>query len=150
MCSALGLTSDVNSKVRSELNTIFESSEDEVACIGSANSVSVVPGEDSFVFCVIKASSTANYSAKIVSYDGTTNALSKDTIKKWIRTSSWSGQVSPNERAGKKVALLSVPKDAPEGTISLKIEFTKDNQPLSTQDITWKITRVGFIRSAAC
>src|SRR3989338_5454326 len=68
MCSALGLTGDVNSKVKSELNTIFESSEDEVSCIGAGAAISVVPGEDHNIICVVKAASTAKYEAKLVDY----------------------------------------------------------------------------------
>lgn len=151
MCGALSLTGEVNSKVKSQLNTLFDSTEGEVVCIGAGGeAVKFVPGKENIVHCAVKASEKADYEIKVTDYSSSVQGLSKDTLQKWITTSSWKGTVAPGDTTPKKAARLKLPDNAPEGTIRIQLQIMRDGELISTQDLDFEVSRLGFIRSAAC
>lgn len=156
MCSALGLTADINTKVSSELERYFGETGDEIVCIGEKGESNIVPGATSYVWCSIKAPEEAIYTISLVDYSTTVESLSKDTIKSWIKKDKDTWTVAPNDNKPKAPITLSIPKTAPEGSISLKIEAKKKPKSggsditILSEDLNFKITRVGFIKSAMC
>ena len=150
MCGALSLTGDVNSKVKSQLNAVFDSTEGEIACVGSGDAAKVVPGKEHYINCVIKAQEKAEYSAKVSDVRSSSTTLTKDKLQKWIAVPTWKSQVAPNDRDVRKVISIKVPNDSPEGNVRFTLEFTKNGELISTKDIDWEVTRVGIIKSAAC
>ena len=151
MCGALGLTDDVNGKVRSELNNLFDSTEGEVVCVGSGSDpVKMVPGKPNIVHCSVKAAQTANYEFNVVSTDTSIPGLKEETIESWITTDSWTGSVAPGDTDSKKPIRMSIPDNAPEGNINIQVEVSRDSELISTKDLDFEISRIGFVRSAAC
>lgn len=148
MCGALGLTGDINAKVRAELNKLFAENEGEVTCIGAGDAVKIIPGKENNIYCSVKASQQAQYKFTATRYD--LQGVSADKLKQWLSTSSWEGPIAPNDRDAKKVARIKVPENAPEGNLHLDMQVQKDNQLISTQNLDFEISRIGFVRSATC
>lgn len=151
MCGAIDLTGDINGNVKSEINRLFGSSGGEVQCIGSSSEpVKMVPGKENVVYCTIKAPISQKYTLSIVDYDGF-DGITKESIQRWIRTDTWTGTVSPGDEDPKKVVRLSVPDNAPEGSMYFQLEARNAaNEVISTQDLDFAISRVGFFRTAIC
>lgn len=151
MCGALGLTGEVNGKVRGELDKLFDSTEGEVACLGSGDAVKMVPGETNIIHCSIRAPEKATYKIEIASVGSTSSSITKETVQKWVATKgAWVGEVAPGDFDSKKPARLVIPNNAPEGNIQLQLKVQRNNELISTQDLDFEISRVGFVRSAAC
>lgn len=151
MCSAIGLTSDVNDKVRGELNTLFGSTGDEVQCIGAGTAVKVSPGDVVNVYCAVKAPESAEYTIKVVSAQSFLASLTKETIMNdWVDQSSYTATIAPGDTSPKKAIRLSLPANAPETTIVLNVEIDKNDAQILTQDLDLQISSKGFVRSAIC
>jgi len=149
MCGALGLTGDLNNKVKGEINQLFGSTGGEVRCIGSSGEpIRIIPGETNIVYCGIKAPQTAKYSISLIDYGGVYST--KSEIKKWIVTDSWQGTVAPGDDDPKKAVRLNLPKEAPEDTIMLQVAVKKEGSLIATQDLDFEISRQGFFRAAMC
>ncbi len=102
MCGALGLTGDLNDKVKGEVNRLFGSTGGEVQCIGSSGeAIKIVPGQVNIVYCGIKAPQTAKYSITLTDYSAAHST--KSDIKAWLTTDSWDGSVSPGDDLPKKL-----------------------------------------------
>lgn len=151
MCGALGLTGDVNSKVRGELDKLFESTEGEVACVGSGEAVKMIPGETNIIHCAIRAPEKATYKIEVAGVGSTSSTITKETVQKWIATkSAWEGEIAPGDFDSKKPARLNIPNNAPEGNIQLQLKVYRNNALIATEDLDFELSRVGFVRSAAC
>lgn len=151
MCGALGLTKEVNGRVRAELDKLFESTGGEVACLGSGDTVKMAPGETNIVHCSIKAPEKANYKIEVANVGSTASALSKETVQKWVATkTAWEGQVAPGDFDSKKPVRLNIPNNAPEGNIQLQLKVYRNNELISTPDLDFEVSRIGFVRSAIC
>lgn len=151
MCGALGLTGEVNGKVRGELDKLFDSTEGEIACVGSGDAVKMIPGETNIVHCSIRAPEKAQYKIEVASVGSTSSSISKETVQKWVATkSAWEGQIAPGDFDSKKPVRLVIPNNAPEGNIQLQLKVYRNNELISTQDLDFEISRIGFVRSAAC
>jgi len=151
MCGAVDLTGDINSNVQGEINRLFGASGGEIQCIGSAaEPVKMVPGEENIVYCTIRAPVAQRYTIDVVDYEGF-DGVTGELIGRWIRTDSWTGVVSPGDEDPKKVVRLSIPDNAPEGALYFQIEAKNgNNEVISTQDLDFEISRVGFFRTAIC
>lgn len=148
MCGAIGLTGEVNSQVIGELNRLFGATGAEVQCIGTGDPIKMVPGKTNTVFCAIKAPTIAQYEITLKDFSG---VYSEDEdIMEWIITDSWQGRVSPGDETPKKAVRLRIPNNAPEDSISLQLEIKKDGKLISTQDLDFEISRVGFIKASIC
>lgn len=150
MCGALGLTDDVNDKARSELNNLFSSTESEVACIGSTDPVKIVPGKTNFIHCSVKAPEQADYNMEATISSTDIPGLKDETIENWLTLSDWNGPVAPGDTDPKTPINIKLPENAPEGIVQLQLKISKDDQLVSTKQIKLEISRVGFVRSAAC
>lgn len=148
MCTAIGLTGDINDRVKGEINNLFGATGAEVQCVGAGEPVKMAPGEINIIYCGIKAPQTAKYSIALTDYSGVYST--KSEIKKWIVDDSWSMEVAPGDDLPKKVMRLNIPDNAPEDTISLDVAVKKDNQLISSQTLDFEISRVGFVRAAMC
>lgn len=148
MCGAVGMTDDINSKVRAELNKLFAENEGEVTCIGAGDAVKMAPGKENNIYCAVKAPQQAQYAFTATRYD--LQGVSADKLRQWLTTSSSEFPIAPNDRDAKKVLRIKVPENAPEGNLHLDIQVKKEAQLISTQNLDFEISRIGFIRSAAC
>ena len=151
MCGALGLTGNVNSKIESELDRYFGETGDEVVCIGTIDRVKLLPGEENFVYCSIKADEKAEYEFEVTDYGTRISSLEDKEIQKWIgRETSSSWTISPDDREAKKIITLKIPKEAPEGDIWIKLSIKKDGTLIREKRLDFQISRVGFLKSTMC
>jgi len=151
MCSALGLTGEVNDKVKGELNNLFASSEtSEVQCVGAAGAVKVAPGETSNIFCSFKAPEKANYTIKVVDFSSDSQSLTKEDIQPWIIQSEYKATISPGDGTPKKAIRVKLPSNAPEVTLILNVQIFSGEEQISTQDLDLQISRTGFVRNTVC
>ena len=149
MCGALGLTGDLNNRVKGEINDLFGSTGGEVQCIGvSRDAVRMIPGEVNIVYCGIKAPQAATYSITLTDYSAVYSTQSD--IRSWIVTDSWTGTVAPGDEDPKKAVRLNLPDNAPEDTIMLQVVIKKEGDIIATQDLDFEISRQGFFRAAMC
>ena len=152
MCGAIGLTGEVNSKVRGEITKLFDATGGEVVCLGSGDKpITLTPGGDAqIVYCAIKATAPSKYKIT-VKPETIKGSISKERVKSWIiGQTSWEGTVAPGDESPKKVIRLAIPDNAPEELIQMQVEVQKDGTPLPTQDLDFMVRRVGLIRSAVC
>ncbi|MEK6928686.1 MAG: hypothetical protein AABW65_01875 [Nanoarchaeota archaeon] len=151
MCGALSLTGEVNTKVEAELNKHFSSTESEVICIGAGSDpIKIAPGRENIIYCNIKAKENAQYSITVKDYESRISSLSKTELKKWMTTESWSGNIASGDEIPKKAVRLKIPENAPEGPIGIKLEIKRGGSLISTQDLDFQISRVGFVKTAIC
>jgi len=149
MCGALGLTGDLNSKVKSEINQLFDATGAEVNCLGSEESIKMMPGETNFVWCGIRAPVQAEYSVALTQARSST--LTESEIESWIREDSWGPMsVAPGDSQPKKVFRLDIPDNAPEDTITLDVAIKKNGQLIISQSLDFEISRLGFFKGAMC
>ncbi len=151
MCGAVGLTSDVNTKVKGELAKLFGSTGGEVQCLGAGSDpIRMVPGTDNIVYCSIKAPQTAKYTITLKDYSSDVVSLPKSELQKWITTSSETWNVPPGDESPKKAVKLKIPKNAPEAGIRMQLEIKRDDVLISTQDVDFTISRLGFFEASMC
>ncbi len=149
MCGAIGLTGDINSKVEDEVNKLFGATGGEVQCIGSSGeAIKIAPGQTNIIYCGIRAPVQANYKIELMSYSGT--YTSSEEIAKWIIGGVWEGAVPPGQDTPIKAIRLNIPENAAEDTIILDIQVSKDGTLISSQSLDFKVSRVGFVRTAMC
>jgi len=149
MCGALGLTGDLNSRVKGEINDLFGSTGGEVQCVGTGGEpIRIIPGEVNIVYCGIKAPQTAKYSITLTDYNAVYSTQSE--IRSWIVTDSWTGTVAPGDEDPKKAIRLNLPDNAPDDTLMLQVVIKKEGNIIATQDLDFEISRQGFFRAAMC
>jgi len=150
MCGAVGLTGDINSKVRGEINKLFEASGNEVACVGAGEEpVTIVPGKTNTIYCSIRADKEAEYNIKVKSIRG--DILKESEIRKWVSGDDfYKKRVAPNDEEPKKFLRLIVPDNAPEDLITMGVEVYKDGNLISSPDLDFQIARAGVIKAAIC
>ncbi len=158
MCGALGLTGDINSKVKSEITRLFGASEGEVACLGSGSDpIQITPGEFNTIYCGINAKVPSTYKIELVNVSLTPPGItSANVLSDWVLTSGETVSVQPGDKSPQKVIRLQIPENAPEGPLALKIEIsekegtqTSFTRPI-TQGLDFEIKRVGLVKSSVC
>ncbi len=150
MCGALGLTGDINSKVRGEIQRLFQSEGGEVVCIGSgAEAVSLIKEKTNAVYCSIKAPVRAEYNITITDISG---EISETEVNKWIiGNKGWKGYVNPGEENNaKKILRIKPPKEAQEGLVVLRIEVERDGKDILTDDLDFEVRSVGWLSGLIC
>lgn len=152
MCSAIGLTGDINDKVKGELDKLFGMEGGEVQCIGSSGSaVKAIAGETNNVYCSFKAPELATYSVSVSTASSDSASLTSTTINSWlIAPATYSEQISPKDQSPKKVIRIKIPDTAPDATVYLTLNIKRGAETISTQTIDLKITRQGIISGAIC
>jgi hypothetical protein len=150
MCSAIGLTGEIDNKVRGEINKLFEASGSEVACIGAGNqAVALIPGETNNIYCSINADKTAEYQIKVKSIFG--ENYKESEIRKWIVGGDfYKKTIAPSDEEPKKFLRLNIPENANEETIIIGVEVYKDGDLISSPDLDFKIKSLGIIKAAIC
>lgn len=152
MCGALGLTGDINGKVRGEITKLFSGSDSEVQCIGAGSDpVQITPGRLNIIYCAIRAETATEYT--ITAKEIRVNGLTRPTeVNSWIEGNdrTWGPErVSPGDNDPKKVLRLMVPSDAPEGPVFVTLEVRKSSQT-STKELDFEIKRAGLVKSSVC
>lgn len=151
LCSAIGLTGNINGAVNSEINKYFGDSGGEVACIGSGgDAIKMSTGQENIVYCGIRAPESAKYDVTVTDVRSGITSLSNDQLKSWLTQSTYSSTVAPGDTIPKKVVRIKIPSNAPEGAITIQVQITKDGTLLSTQDLDFTVSRVGTVQSAIC
>lgn len=151
MCSAIGLTGDVNTKVTDELNKYFGESQAEVACVGEGTEAIKMPtGKDNIVYCAIHTTEQAKYEITMTKISTSIPSLTQAQLDKWVTTNSWSGEVAPGDSSLKKVVRIKVPSDAPEGDVIVSISITKDGTLIGNKDLDFQTSRVGLVQGTIC
>src|SRR3989338_6029810 len=84
MCGAIGLTGDINDKVKGEVNRLFQTGSGEVVCIGSGGEpVTLIPSQLNIIYCAVNAPVKAEYKFEVDNIEGTGD-LKEKTIEDWI------------------------------------------------------------------
>ncbi|MEK6895990.1 MAG: hypothetical protein AABX12_00825 [Nanoarchaeota archaeon] len=150
MCGALGLTSDINSKVRGEITRLFGSSQGEIECIGAVgDAVQMVPGQLNSAYCGINAEQAADYEINVISLEA--EDASNQEVQSWTRGGlGWKGRVAPGDSEPKRIVRFDLPNDAAEGLLTTKIEIKRNGQLISTKELDFDIKRVGLVKSTVC
>jgi len=154
MCGAIGLTVNLNDRVKGEVNKLFEATGGEIQCIGNGGEAVVLsPGKVNVIYCGIRASDETSYVITTEIGDSMTGEL-KTQIKNWMGglEETWDGTVAPGDELPKKVARLDIPDDAPEVGIVLTVtaKNKETGRIVSTQDLDFRISRQGLIKAAMC
>ncbi len=150
MCSAIGLTEQVNEKIKAELDSFFSSTGEEYACIGQSGSpVTLVPGKNNLIHCGFKASEESRYRVDIKpNYD--LSGISRDRLDNWFRSRDFDRRISPGDDSPKKVAELDIGEDAPEKAIILDVDIYRDDNLVGTSQLDFKISQQGAVRGFIC
>ncbi len=151
MCGAIGLTSDLNDRVKGEINDLFGATGGEIQCIGSRGEpVKMQPGETNIVYCGFSAPGNDMKYSAIVDYSGGTY-ITEGEMKSWVRDETWGPiSIAPGDDLPKKVIRVDVPDNAPEDTITFQVEFKRNGELISTQELDFEISRTGFFKAAMC
>lgn len=153
MCGAMGLTIDINDKVRAQINDMFNSGVGEVVCIGSGSqAVTMVIGENNIVMCGIKATEETDYKISLVDISSTNNKIDPS---KWISpqgADTWTGTSNTADpQPVKKVLRLNIPDNAPETNLVISLKIEKGNgDVLGTQDLDFAVRKAGWFKSSLC
>jgi len=148
MCSAIGLTGDIDQRVRGEIDKIFGSAGGEIQCLGSEEAVKMIPGKTNYVICGVKASETAEYSATWTIHPD--SSIDKTDIEDWIVSETWEKQIAPGEISYQKIMRINIPDTADEGTIVLDLQFEKDGKAIPSPTLDFAVARQGIISTAVC
>jgi len=147
MCGAMDLTTGAIDAAKKEIDKLFrEQTDAEVLCVGAGTTLPImIPGEVNFVFCTIKSERGGKYSldASDMTFQG------KKVERRWIVSEDWSGDVPPGETPI-KVARIDIPKDAPEGMLTIHLKAKRDGDVLQPLDLDFSIKRVGWARNVIC
>lgn len=157
MCGAMGLTSDINDKVRGQIDDLFQSQGGEVQCIGSGTgAVDIIPGKTNYIWCGIKSTGgTTAPTYKIMTDQQSLTAIQQKGITTvgTTGTTLWEGQVSGSDNEPKKILRLEVPKDAAEGTFLVNIKVIKNNNqasPVYSGTLDLNVRRLDWFRGTIC
>jgi hypothetical protein len=62
----------------------------------------------------------------------------------------WSGPVSTSDTEPKKIIRLDLPKDSPEGLVTVQLEVTKNNQTILSPTLDLNVRRLDWFRGTIC
>jgi len=150
MCGAIGLTGEVNNKIKGEIDKMFGASGGEVQCIGNGEAVAMIPGQMNYIYCGIKALIAAEYDIKVKEVRSLERSISNAEVERWFIEADWKGTVAPGDDDPKKVARVNIPENAPEIGIVVELDIKKDGSSLQTQSLDFVISRQGIIKAAIC
>ncbi len=159
MCSAIGLTGEINDKVRSEIGKLFQTTGGEVVCIGSAGEpVTLIPGKLNIIYCAVNAEQARDYtftaSVERCTISGTNDDNTAE-CQNWVvggaggATTSYS--IGTTDQLPKKILRIDIPKEAGEQNMEVRVSVFRDGLTLPMeQSLDFSIRRIGFFRSAMC
>jgi len=151
MCSAIGLTNDVGDKAKKQINDFFDTSSNEVYCVGQGDAVKVSPGINN-VWCGFNSGTGGKYNVKITEVKPISSSMPKTiNYMNWVTVKQDSISVTPDQRESQKIVTIEIPKDSPEGTIRISLEVQKDGATGKTSiPVDWTISRAGVIKAVMC
>lgn len=150
MCGAIGLTEEINEKVKSQINSLFGSTAGgEVTCLGAGEPITMIAGQGNWIICGVRAEEEANYEFK-VTVDPSSD-IPPATVNQWITNHQKTVLVGPNDREPiKKIVKLNVPKTAPEKDIELNLEVRRAGDLIWQQTLSYRIEQAGAIKGFLC
>ena len=151
MCGAIGLTGQIKDKAEKQINDFFETSSNDVYCIGQGDPVKVSPGIN-FVYCGFNSKTGGTYNFEIREVTPLSSTISVADAKR-IRLADKQEKVSvrPDEREARTIVTLEIPEDSPEGVVKVTLEMNKEgSNQKSTINVNWDISRQGVIRAVMC
>jgi len=150
MCGALGLTGDINNKVKNEIQRLFQSQGGEVVCIGSGTkSVSIVKEETNFVWCTIKAPKQAEYEI-IIDEDKIDGEIPKSEFRRWIIGTPGFKDDIPAGEENIKIMSVKPPRQGTEGAIRIPVKIYKDGDLIDTQQLDFEVRSSGWLGGMIC
>ena len=150
MCGAMGLTTDINDKVRGQIDDLFQSTGGEVQCIGSGTgAVDVTPGKVNYLWCGIKSTQKLGEPVPVYSIAVKSSTPALNTLG-LIGQAGWSGPVSTSDIEPKKIIRLDIPKDSPDGPVIVQLEIKKNNQIILSPTLDLNVRRLDWFRGTIC
>jgi len=147
MCGAIGMTGDINNKMRGEIDKMFGGiSSGEVQCIGGGSeNVKMPAGGIANIYCGFRPTKTTTYTYSI---EVTGGEIPKETINGWVIAGSNTGTitVAPGDNEPKKLLYMRIPSDAPEGLMLITLHVTGK----SDVKLSYEVARLGFVQGAIC
>jgi len=145
MCSGIGLTDEINSKITGEIQTLFEATGEEVVCIGSTGEpVTLVPGRLNIIYCAIKAPSLASYRIDVT----VPSSLSSWQVGDMGMPDS---QIRPGDTIPKRILRLNIPKDADEQVVTIPVKiYTPTISGGYDQPLDFQVKRISGLTSTMC
>jgi len=154
MCAGVGLTSNINTKVEGEINSLFQTTGGEVVCLGQeSDPVIMNTGRLNIVSCAINAREEGKqYAFTVSSMKMTTGSATSDVPDAWIiGEKNWGPQtVGTTDNLPKKILQINIPDTASEGYININVVATKDGSSVYTQTLTFSIKKAGFLKTSMC
>jgi hypothetical protein len=151
MCGAIDIVVKTDEQAKSELDKLYSSTADEYHCIGESerNPYAYIAGDRNFIYCSVKAPSTAKYKFDI-SYNVGASTISQQKLKEWFSDRNFDQNIVPGEDKERKIATLDIPKNAPEGTMVFDVEVFRDNDLIGSAQLDYKVSRQGVISGFIC
>jgi len=155
MCGAIGMTEEINAKVRSQINSFFESSSSgDFTCIGGGDPVTMVAGKANYIFCSVNADEQKKYKFDI-SYNEGFSKIPQSVAYDWLSSrEDVEKEFNPNEREPQKIFLLNIPKTAQTGAMAFDIEVSAKEgaswNRVGSQVLSYNVDQVGAIKGFLC
>lgn len=150
MCGAIGLTGQINDKIKKQVQDFFDTSSKEIYCIGEGDPVKVSTGINN-VWCGFNSKTGGKYEIKIKEVKPISTTIPPELkLSDWIRVKSEIVEVTPAERESQKIVTLQIPEDSPEGVIRIILEVKKVGSTAQTIPVDWEISRRGVVQSVLC
>jgi len=171
MCGAMGLTTDINTKVTSQINQLFtEGGGDiEVHCVGEGGDQPIMPiGQTSFIMCTIKSNTGGKYK---FGYDYTFRYPNLAEIEKKsssshilnfaVLGSSGEFNIQANMERPTKILQIALPSNTPTGSLSITLtvsppkasdisNFETDPKKIYDINLDFKVQKVSGLQTTMC
>jgi hypothetical protein len=151
MCAGIGLSGDIENKMKSELLSLFGDKDFGVKCMGSAGQdrPKLADGETQEIYCVIREDRSTEYKLvvdEIITQTGETN------IQDWIvDESGWEGVVGSGSQT-ERIAVLEIPREVSQTTLKVKVsEYRGGSTSVTkTHSLLIDISPTGSFSRAIC
>lgn len=152
MCSAVGLTDTIGKRAGDQVDKLFSATGGEIQCIGQEGSpVSMVPGERNIVWCGVRADrANQNYRFQVDINNALTDTHIITSARQWFTSANFNRPIAPGDEDVKQIAVMNIPKDGQEGVVVFTVQVYKNNDLVSTKDLSYKVTRQGVVQGFIC
>ena len=158
MCGAISMTEGINAKSQSQIDSLFQSTGEDVTCIGAGTDpATLVAGrENNFILCSVKSTGEDKYKFSI-KYNEDNSNIPKEKVREWINLGETVIKtINSNDRGVKKIYPFNIPKTAPVGKLWIDIEVRvqrKDSstyEPLWSGELVYKVDQLGAMKGFLC
>ncbi|PIN92202.1 hypothetical protein CO154_01820 [Candidatus Pacearchaeota archaeon CG_4_9_14_3_um_filter_31_7] len=153
MCGAMGLTQDINEKVRGQINKFFtEGGDVPVHCVGEGSDAPLMPaGRTNYIMCTIKDPSSGKEVTftldKITYYPKVGDS---DRVDDWARDKEDKKvNIGINQELTVKAYALNVPANV-DGTVNIQGKATQGGQTIAYIDLDFTVKKVSGLQNAMC